>query len=140
MKTETHDYNVRQAKYSNSEGTTIDVLLDHPDFGEIPYTYNSETPLESLDEHVVAALTNLEVAPYEEYVPTQEEQNLATISDNKYYLSNTDWVVVKIQEAGLTGDTSTLVEKYATILSERQAARDEINSLEAQMNTPENGE
>ena len=135
-----HDYNIRQAKYSNAEGTLIDVLLDHLDFGEIPYTYNTETPLQSLDEFVVQALPNLEIAAFEEYVPSQQEQNLSIINSNKTYLSQTDWIVIKIQEAGLSGDTSALLEKYATILSERQIAREEINTLEAENNTLENGE
>lgn len=60
--------------------------------------------------------------------PSVEEQ----IESNKSYLMDTDWIVAKISEVQLLGgDTSTLLSQYADILTAREVARTNINTLEA---------
>jgi hypothetical protein len=128
-----HNYNVRNAEYTSEDLTLIDVVLDHPQFGEIPYTYDTNTPNESLDDIVEAALVDLDIAPYVEKVLTPEAILAAEIHGNLLYLRDTDWVIVKIQEAALLNeDTTALQEKYSDILTQRQEARAAINELEAQ--------
>lgn len=126
-----HDYNIRNAVYRNEEKTLIDVELDHPEFGTIPYTFNSTTASESLDEHVITALEHLDVAPFAVPTISQDEQNRQAVHAAKNYLDSTDWVVTKMAEAQfLNEDLSALVEKYSEILAERKEARTTINNLE----------
>jgi len=47
------------------------------------------------------------------------------------YLKQTDWIIVKINEAQLLGqDTQPLLTKYSAELAERETKREIINSLE----------
>lgn len=53
------------------------------------------------------------------------------VNEYNNYLSQTDWVVIKISEAGvLDGDTDQLKEKYADVLAKRKEAREFINANE----------
>lgn len=53
------------------------------------------------------------------------------INKAKAYLAETDWVIVKINEAQLLGqDIQPLLTKYSVELGEREAKRTIINSLE----------
>ena len=62
----------------------------------------------------------------------QQQDKDKQLSDAKQYLSDTDWVVVKINEVAITGgDTAPLPTKYADILLERENKRLTINQLEA---------
>ena len=70
--------------------------------------------------------------------PEFTEEELKVINDNKsiqeakQYLVNTDWIIVKINEAQLLGqDIQPLLTKYSVELSEREAKRTIINSLES---------
>lgn len=67
---------------------------------------------------------------------TTEEITLAKneqkITEAKQYLADTDWIVVKINEAALINEnTAQLLTKYADILSERENKRLTINQLES---------
>ncbi|RDL44701.1 hypothetical protein DN730_09980 [Marinomonas piezotolerans] len=54
------------------------------------------------------------------------------IKDARALLSSTDWVITKIGEARITGaDDTALIEKYASVLAEREEARQLINELES---------
>ena len=71
------------------------------------------------------------------YVPTAEQklkqENLAEIAKYKKYLSDTDYIVLKIAEALANNDTesvSALKSEYAEELGKRNRARILINSLE----------
>lgn len=62
-----------------------------------------------------------------------KQENAQEIAEYKKYLSDTDYIVLKIAEALSVGDTSTvsiLRTEYATELAKRDRARILINSLE----------
>lgn len=64
----------------------------------------------------------------------KNEQYNIEISDLKEYLTNTDFIVSKINEASVIDDTeevANLKEKYADDLVKRKEARARINELEA---------
>jgi hypothetical protein len=41
---------IKKPVYTNAEKTQIDVELNHPQFGWIPYTFHTDTTDESFDE------------------------------------------------------------------------------------------
>lgn len=63
------------------------------------------------------------------------------IVDLKNNLSETDYVVTKIAESMVTGETMSIsdADRYAEIIENRKAWRAEINELEAQIPTDEGG-
>lgn len=66
--------------------------------------------------------------------PTEAEVAERKIRELKAYLSETDYVAIKIAE----GEASA--EEYADVLAKRKAARKEINELETVVQkSPENG-
>ena len=61
----------------------------------------------------------------------QKQLDAQKVAEAKTYLSSTDWIVTKINEAQVLGkDINPLLTKYTTELQERQSARDLINQLE----------
>ena len=66
----------------------------------------------------------------------QIEDKKSQINEKLNYLKNTDWVVVKINEAKVQDeDVSPLLEKYSEVLANRKQVRDEINVLESEINS-----
>lgn len=123
--------NIRDAIYANAAHTKINVTLDHPEHGTIPYTFDPATTDRSCDAEVRLALLNLTVAPFIPYVPSQAEVTASQIKAAKVYLAETDWVVAKIAEAQLQGQVITgLLTQYTTELTARENARALINTLE----------
>jgi hypothetical protein len=117
--------NIREPKYSTSDLDCVDVILDHPEFGEIAYTFSYSQEDQSLDSDIRAALEELTIAPFEG--PSEEEEILASFKSAENYLTKTDWVV-NIAEAQILGeDISSLTTKYYEILTSRNIARDYIN-------------
>lgn len=57
--------------------------------------------------------------------PHYEWENREKIRELKYYLSETDWAVVKCMELGIS-----IAEKYPEIYQKRTEARAKINELE----------
>lgn len=70
----------------------------------------------------------------EPYVPTEKDLLSQQISQKKWELSQTDYKAIKYAEGLLTE------EEYAPIKAERQAMRDEINALQAQLDALEKDE
>lgn len=67
--------------------------------------------------------------------PDYQIINENTIYELKQKLFNTDYVINKITEAQLLGNSvSAILSQYKDIIDQRQAWRDEINKLEAQNN------
>ena len=64
-----------------------------------------------------------------------EEDKATQIAEATKYLSDTDWVIVKITEMQLEGvDTASLMEKYKEELISRTYYRNLINQLEGDSN------
>lgn len=67
--------------------------------------------------------------------PDYQLINENAIYELKQKLFNTDYVINKITEAQLLGNSvSAILSQYKDIIDQRQAWRDEINKLEAQNN------
>lgn len=65
--------------------------------------------------------------------PTEQEKIIFRVAELKRLLVESDYVVTKISEAIVNEDqdlVKSLKEKYAKVLADRQAWRDEINSYE----------
>lgn len=61
--------------------------------------------------------------------PTEAEINAQRVAELKQKLADSDYAVIKIAEA--TGEeTEALREKYAQVIADRKAWREEINQLE----------
>ena len=56
--------NFRNAVYKNPDRTVIDLEIEHPDYGWIPYTFCTDTPDDSYDEEVRKYLKNVEIGVY----------------------------------------------------------------------------
>ena len=105
-----------------------------------PMTYQGKAPLDDTWKEFEVATD--EVTGISLYYPVElndamvaleiKEANDTQLAKAKSYLSDTDWVVVKINEVAITGgDTAPLLDKYADILLERENKRLTINQLEA---------
>lgn len=128
--------NIRNPIYCSEECHKVNVTVDHPEFGTIPYTFDPSAEDGAYDTEIRAYLESIdpsEIAPYVPYIPSQEELDKAELLEKKQYLAETDWVVVKIQETALLGEATTdLINQYQAVLEERRASRTRINELEAQ--------
>ena len=93
----------------------------------LPFIGKSESDIQEFeDEQVELAYDNSYYI--KEYAPQkpQEEINAERIAELKQFLTDTDYVVIKIAEGEATS------EDYADILSQRKSARKEINEIEQQ--------
>ena len=78
------------------------------------------------------------------YIPyTQDEilkiNNKKKVEDLKEYLQNTDYVVIKMYEAGIKGNSiEEMLKEYNDVLLKREEARKQINELENRGFTVEN--
>lgn len=67
----------------------------------------------------------LQEQSYEDTYKLQEE-----IRINKKYLADTDYIVIKMYEASMQGESIVpMLSEYKTILAKRKAAREKINEL-----------
>ena len=68
--------------------------------------------------------------PYTEIELLKINANIK-IQELKKFLSDTDYVVIKLYEKTLFGDSIiSMMQEYSSVLKEREAARKEINKLE----------
>ena len=64
-----------------------------------------------------------------------EDKLMNEIDDYKHKLTETDYVVVKIAESQAFGeDTSSLLEEYSEVLTNRKEYRKKINELQEELN------
>lgn len=81
--------NVRNARSLNTSNTHIDVEIEHPEYGWIPYTITEEDTDTTIDND---ALVTLIGSNFEEYVPpTQEELDAEAAEAVRY---NRDMLLV----------------------------------------------
>ena len=68
--------------------------------------------------------------PYTEIELLKINANIK-IQELKKFLSDTDYIVIKLYEKTLFGDSIiSMMQEYSSVLKEREAARKEINKLE----------
>lgn len=87
-------------------------------------TRAKEDAYDTIDNLTKFALDDSDYEEYEEWVEyTDEEYAEGRISELKRLLADTDYIAAKIAEGAATR------EEYADVITQRQAWRDEINSL-----------
>ena len=64
---------IKNARYSNQENTIIDVEINHPQFGWIPYTFNPNDEDDCIKVLVKEFLDNAKIEPFLEATLTSEE-------------------------------------------------------------------
>lgn len=66
--------NIRNAIYTNDSRTSVDVEIEHPEYGWMPYTFLSDQPDESFDAEIREYLKTNTIAPKAlPPLPTSEE-------------------------------------------------------------------
>ena len=99
--------------------------------------WNPEIPKSGIIEKSITFVAEFEYIPTEEEIAEQAKQErIAELNDKiaelKTSLTETDYIFVKCYESSLVGE---VVEEYdfESLHSERQALRDKINALEAEL-------
>lgn len=84
---------VRNARSLQSDNTCMDVEINHPEYGWIPYTLNPSDTDTTIDNDQVMALIGTEFLAY--VAPTTEEINVALAAqvraERNERLAATDW-------------------------------------------------
>lgn len=65
--------NIRNAKFVNPEETIVDVEIEHPQYGWIPYTFHYDSKDESFDEQIREYLQTATILKYIEPSKTAQE-------------------------------------------------------------------
>jgi hypothetical protein len=125
----------------NSKTRVIDVrpFFDDDSAVKNPYiqlTYEEwQSKLQCSCDCKVKAYIDGEIVDIDDPNPSTEKKiiiNEIVIAKNQQILSDTDYVITKLNELSLTGTVDELAaekEKYADILQQRKNARDKINEL-----------
>lgn len=101
--------------------------------GEV-YAYETEAEREQYGSADLVAMTQEEVNEHLNPQPTAEQLLETEIAQAKAYLSETDYIVLKIGEAMALGqDVAPLLEQYSAELGARELARESIRAAEAQL-------
>jgi hypothetical protein len=110
---------VRNAASLQSNNLRMDVELNHPDYGWIPYTLDPDDTDTTIDNDAVMALIGTDFTAY--VAPTQSELDAALAdevrSDRDYRILTVDQVVSNpLRWAGLTADKQAEWSQYRTDL------------------------
>ena len=65
---------ITNAKYITEDKSIIDVIINHSEFGEIPYTFNSLEDDKSIDSEIREYLKTANIEAF--IPPSQKEQNI----------------------------------------------------------------
>ena len=94
---------VRNAQSMNIANTSIDVEINHPVYGWIPYLLTDHDDDTTIDNDAVMALIGSDfvahVPPTQSEIDIEEQHSLNFI--NSDYLTETDWYVIRNQETGI---------------------------------------
>ena len=110
---------VRNAQSLQSDNLRMDVELNHPDYGWIPYTLDPADTDTTIDNDAVMALIGTDFTAY--VAPTQAELDAALAdevrSDRDYRILTVDQVVSNpLRWADLTSDKQAEWSQYRTDL------------------------
>lgn len=120
---------IKNAKYANAENTIIDVEIEHPVYGWIPYTFNVEEEDTGFDAEIREWLKTATIEAYTDPTLTEQQQIANQVAEYKTYLASTDYIVTKLAEYTALGkDTSELLTKYATKLETRDEYRTYVDA------------
>lgn len=98
---------VRNALYRNIENTLVDVEIEHPQYGWIPYTFKYGEKDTSFDSEIREYLETASIEKFVEPIQTAEEILMKKIEEAKTYLASTDFKMT--------------VDYYATLTEQEQA-------------------
>lgn len=132
------------AEYPNG-GKDIEWKIDTPEKGHWETRDQDGELVEHFDGFIPDDLPHEESHPdiwvYAVYTPHSEEEIAKTQRDNqisilKASLSATDYAVIKVYEAMVTGDAlpDDEAERYAEVITQRRQWRSQINELEQEVN------
>ena len=111
---------VRNAQSLNEDNTRMDVEINHPDYGWIPYTLDPTDIDMTIDNNAVMSLisTNFTayVAPTQAELDTELEANLRSQRDQKLVEELDPIVTNPLRWAELTSDKQTEWTQYRTDL------------------------
>ena len=111
---------VRNAASMNAANTSIDVEINHPDYGWIPYLLTDYDEDTTIDNAEVMALIGTDFTAY--VAPTQAELDAATATQVRHERDNILVTVVDplvsnpLRWADLTADQQTAWSQYRTDL------------------------
>jgi len=111
---------VRNAQSLNADNTQMDVEINHPDYGWIPYTLDPTDTDMTIDNNAVMSLisTNFTsyVAPTQAELDAELEANLRSQRDQKLVEELDPIVTNPLRWAELTSDKQTEWTQYRTNL------------------------
>jgi len=111
---------VRNAQSLNADNTQMDVEINHPDYGWIPYTLDPSDTDMTIDNNAVMSLisTNFTsyVAPTQAELDAELEANLRSQRDQKLVEELDPIVTNPLRWAELTSDKQTEWTQYRTNL------------------------
>ena len=111
---------VRNAQSLNADNTQMDVEINHPDYGWIPYTLDPNDTDTTIDNNAVMSLisTNFTsyVAPTQAELDAELEANLRSQRDQKLVEELDPIVTNPLRWAELTSDKQTEWTQYRTDL------------------------
>lgn len=116
--------NIKNARYSSQDKLSVDVEVEHPNYGWIPYTFKTNEPDTSYDSDIRQWLQSATILPYEdiEARPKTQEQILADkLFDAQLLLDTTEF---KFNDDYDLKDTPEWLELKA----KRQEAREFIRA------------
>lgn len=93
-------------------------------------------PTENLNDYVeiTEKQWNNHIQSIKNHQPSEPALKRREIAQLKSFLSSTDWIITKIAEETDPEEIASLRSKYASVITERKAARARINELEAELN------
>ena len=115
--------NIRNSEYKNIERTIVDVEIEHPKYGWIPYTFNSGNPDTSFDFEIREWLKTATIKEYVEPIipaPTEEElkslfiASIQNLLDSKAQEKNYDNILSACSYAGYDNPFRAEGEAYGT--------------------------
>lgn len=98
---------VRNALYRNIENTLVDVEIEHPQYGWIPYTFKYGEKDTSFDSEIREYLETASIEKFVEPIQTAEEILAEKVAEAKAYLASTDFKMT--------------VDYYATLLDDEKS-------------------
>lgn len=92
---------IKNAKYVSASTNLVDVEINHPDHGWLPYTFIEDEVDDSYDEEIREYLLSANITPFVVNAAEVASQQLASANRQaRIYLDSTDWYVIRQLETG----------------------------------------
>ena len=114
---------VRNAQSLQGDNTRLDVEINHPEHGWIPYTIDPSDADSTIDNAAIAALIGTDFTAY--VAPTQAELNAALAAD------------VRVERDALLAATDWMASQDVTMSDDWRTYRQALRDLPAQSGFPD---